>query len=104
MTASLPRASLLLSSRSIRVTPASANLLLPLTQVAGFGHKTYRAPISSYRARVAPRRNQLKANYSTPAEDDMGEPTGLIAKSGIELLTFGAVPCGPIFADEDEPG
>lgn len=105
MNLSLPRASLLLSSRSFCAVPASTNSLLPcLTQAAGFGHRSHQAPIPSYRSRPAPRRYQLKANYSTAPEENMGEPTGLIAKSGIELLTFGAGPTPPMLADREQLG
>jgi hypothetical protein len=33
--------------------------------------------------------NHFKTNYSTTTDEMAEEPTGLIAKSGIELLTFG---------------
>ncbi|KAI0377013.1 glutathione S-transferase [Hypomontagnella monticulosa] len=74
-------------SQHIRVLPAripSRSLIVSYTQQ----HKHFKT--SRYRASYSTSRTTASTATSSPEiETEMSEPTGLIAKSGIELLTFG---------------
>lgn len=54
-----------------------------------FHHDTRRIPVSVSSSILHKSRQSLYSTATTTHQDEMSEPTGLIAKSGIELLTFG---------------